>query len=177
MRDRAWRLLARGVKDRRHGFHDATLATTGSNALPRLRTVVLRIADDWTIGCHCDRRSTKATDVRRDPRVTWHVYDRKLKTQLVLTGRAVLHEDDALADERWAATGPGGRATYQRPHPPGTVVDEPWVDVESDHDGRRNFAVLVCAVDTLDHLFLHHAGHRRAVFERADGFAGRWVTP
>jgi len=41
----AFRLIARGVADRRSPFRTPTLATVGVDGRPRLRTVVLRAFD------------------------------------------------------------------------------------------------------------------------------------
>ena len=85
-----------------------------------------------------------------------------------------------MADARWAATGRGGRATYERAHPPGTVVGGPWRDAPRSDDadaGRANFLAVVTHVEQIDCLHLHHAGHRRAAFDRAGGWRGAWLTP
>ena len=122
------------------------------------------------------RRSAKAADLARIGRCAWHLYSAGHKAQLVIDcDRADLHAEDAVADARWAATGRGGRAAYARPHPPGTAVGEPWRDEPRAGDpdaGRANFRAVVTTVGRLDCLYLHHAGHRRAAFDRGNGWRG-----
>ena len=178
----AWALLRRGVADRRHGFHTPTLCTVGVRGRPAARTVVLRGADEAarTILCHADARSAKIAHVRAAGEAAWHFYDRAAKAQLVLATAAAVHADDVLADERWAATGRSGRATYARPHPPGTAVAAPWQDdaAANADAGRANFAVVRGVVQSLDVLLLHHAGHQRALFTFDDSrAAATWLTP
>ena len=42
----AWRLLTRGVNDRRSGFHTPAIVTVGLDGAPAMRTVVLRHVDE-----------------------------------------------------------------------------------------------------------------------------------
>ena len=89
----AWARLARGVKDRRSGFHTPVLATIGPDGAPQARTLVLRAVDPQTrqLRFHTDWRSHKALAVAQNPRVAVHAYCVTAKIQLRLTGRAIHH--------------------------------------------------------------------------------------
>ncbi len=89
-RTQAWALLARGVADRRSGFHTPTLVTVSLDGAPDARTVVLRACDvqERTLRFHTDARSEKVAQIARDPRVMVHAYDFKSKAQLRIEGRA-----------------------------------------------------------------------------------------
>ncbi|MEM1013715.1 MAG: pyridoxamine 5'-phosphate oxidase family protein [Planctomycetota bacterium] len=165
--DSAWSCFVRGLNDRRSPSHAPTLATVDPTGGPKLRTVVLRIADRDTrrLGCHTRADAGKVAEIRQQPQVSWHVYDRKAKLQIVFHGRAEVHTSGPLADARWEATSSSGRACYEAQQTPGT----PWQEAEPSADGRSTFAVVTCACDTIDWLFLHHAGHVRWRFRYVGG--------
>ncbi len=180
-----WRLLACGARERRTAFHTPALASLGLDGRPRLRTVVLRgvEASAGTLRFHCDRRSDKAAEIARDPRVALHVYDAPGKIQVRVEGWASLHADDALADAAWHASRPMSRAVYAvqpasgAPIPAGGAYASPE-RAEADSPGRADFAAVVVAAETIEFLHLARAGHRRARFTLAGGvWIGGWRVP
>lgn len=181
----AWQALQEGVDSAVHPFHTPCVATI-SKFGPVQRTVVLRYVDapQRLLVCHTDRRSSKAREIVESPRMSWHVYDRKKKLQIKLSGRAVLHTDDPLADACWERCASRSRTCYNTRVGPGQPVREPPlapVSIGSDAeeaDARSHFAAIACRIDFMDWLYLSGAGHRRALIE----FAGNttkasWVTP
>ena len=181
----AWSLLQTGVDVAANPFHTPTIATVGQHG-PMQRTVVLRFVDpsERLLVCHTDRRSAKAREIIDQPSMSWHFYDRKLKLQLRLHGRGVLHTDDALADACWDRSANRSRVCYNTATGPGTPVRKPPLapgaiasEAEAT-DARNNFAAIACRVKFLDWLYLSREGHRRAVFELSnDGISATWVTP
>ena len=143
--------LAGGLKDRHSTFHTPTLVTS-ADGWPEPRTVVLRLADESTrtLGCHTRLDAAKAGQIRRSPRVAWHVYDRTLKLQVVLRGEATVSTDDDLAEARWRATGHGSRACYRREPRSGVEVSG-WQASERG-DGRDRFAVVRSVIFEIDWL-------------------------
>lgn len=176
----AFRLLARGVADRRHPFHTPTLATIGADGAPRARTLVLRgfEAEARTLRLHTDTRSGKHAELEAEPRCALHAYDAGAQIQLRLTGRARLHRDDWLADAAWAASRPFSRLCYAAPDAPGSPVAAPPA-APREGDGRAHFAAIALVFDALDWLWLDATGHRRARFTWHDGAAPRaeWLAP
>jgi hypothetical protein len=181
----AWDALARGVRDRKSGFHTGQLATLDAEGAPSVRTVVLRGVDragGW-LQIHTDRRGPKPAEIERDARAMLHFYDAPAKIQLRVRGRASMHLDDAVADAAWAATRPFSRACYRVDPAPGAALGHPGEaaipDGADPEAGRENFAVLRLHAVRMEWLYLAAAGHRRAVFEW-DG-AGRveaaWLVP
>ncbi len=171
----AWRLMARGVADRRHGFHHPALATIGLNGAPKIRTVILRAASvaSRELTFHTDYRSEKIRELTQDPRISVHLYDEASKLQLRLEGRATLHEGDAVARSRWEASRPMSRVCYTVSQGPGTRIDtgdaysldKPATSAEAPDDHYfENFAAIVIKVWQMDWLYLANAGHRRAKF-------------
>ena len=189
----SWALIEAGGASFRAPFHSGQLASIGPDG-PNVRTVILRGADAATrrIWCHTDTRSPKFAELTADPRVAWTLYDEGARLQFRAWGRAVLHHDDAVADQRWAATVLNSRRVYQVTAAPGTVSPVPTAGAppELDDDsrwtidfserGRAHFAAVETVVTRLEALYLHHAGHRRASFRyRADGsrIDADWLIP
>lgn len=177
----AFRLLARGVADRRSPFHTPTLATRGADGAPNLRTVVLRAFDPARrrLRIHTDRRSAKAAELAAEPRAMLHGYDPGAQVQLRLAGRARLHLDDAVADAAWAASREMSRMCYAAEHAPGAILAAPAAAPRDAAAGRANFAAVLMEVDSLDWLLLAHEGHRRARFswDAAGALTAAWIAP
>lgn len=179
----AWERLAEGVADRRSPFHTPALATLGLDGRPRLRTVVLREADPAArrLRVHLDRRSEKAAEIARDPRVALHAYDAAGRFQLRVEGTGALHTDDPVADAAWAAARPMSRKTYAVAPGPGTPLPSgDAYDLPDDAEvGRPHFAVLVVTVARIETLGLAREGHRRARFDWDAGgaLAMTWLVP
>ena len=181
----AWSLLQTGVDVASSPLHTPAIATINAHG-PMQRTVVLRFVDpaERLLVCHTDRRASKAREIVEQPKMSWHFYDRKLKLQLRLHGRGVLHTDDPLADACWERSAARSRVCYNTAVGPGTPVRRPPVapgaiasEAEAA-DARSNFAAIACRVDFLDWLYLSREGHRRAVFDLSgDELSGSWVTP
>lgn len=183
-RTQAWALLARGVADRRSPFHAPTVASIGLDGRPRARVVILRGCDvqSGTLRFNTDRRTEKFTELQRDPRVSLTGYDAGLKIQIRAEGTASLHADDAVADAAWEASRSFSRICYGTAPAPGTLLAEggdfslPSAEAEIAA-GRANFSTVVITAETLEWLYLAHAGHRRARFDLVRGNEGAWLTP
>lgn len=180
IREEAFRLLARGVADRRSACHTPCLATIGLDGAPRLRSVVLRgfAAADRRLRLHTDIRSAKCQEIRANPRAAVHVYDPGGQFQLRLAGLARLHHGDAEAAAAWAGSASHSRACYAILPGPGTPVPLPPAAPPADDSGAPHFAVIGFTFESLEWLWLNRAGHRRArfVWEGADGHA-EWLVP
>ncbi len=183
--ERAFALLAAGAASRHEPFHTPTLASTGLDGRPRLRTVVLRHVDMVlrTLRFHTDRRSDKAAELAADPRFALHGYDAPAKVQIRVEGRVTLHATDALADAAWNASRAMSRVCYGSQPGPGVEIAQAGAfalphDDEAIEAGRRHFVAVVCAVERLEWLDLALAGHRRALFDwRAGAVQARWLVP
>ncbi|HEY8567444.1 MAG TPA: pyridoxamine 5'-phosphate oxidase family protein [Beijerinckiaceae bacterium] len=179
----AWRLLARGVVDRRSPFHTPVIATIGRDGAPRARIVVVRGVDGEarTVRFHTDRRTAKAEEIGRDARLALIAYDAPAKIQIRLEGRASLHASDAVADEAWVGSRPFSKVCYGTNPPPGTVIPAgegyslpPAEEVET---GRSNFSAVLLQVESLEWLYLDRAGHRRARFTFGAAPTATWLVP
>ncbi len=182
----AWRLLADGAGRARSGFHLQSLATVDGAGAPQVRTVVLRAADAaaGALRFHCDARSPKAQEIRRDGRCALSAYDSESAVQIRAAGSASVHTDDAVADAAWAAALPMSRVCYGTAPEPGATIPAGGTYALPDAEeaatlGRPNFAAVVVAVARLDFLYLDRRGHRRARWERSDrgAWQGHWLVP
>ncbi|MGC6401018.1 pyridoxamine 5'-phosphate oxidase family protein [Sphingomonas sp. FW199] len=179
--DEAFRLLRRGVVDRKSPFRTLNVATVGADGVPSVRTVVLRGFDPAArlIRFHTDRRSAKVSEIQHQPRVALHAYDRGTQVQLRLSGTAAIHSGDAAAEAAWARSAPGARACYAIQPAPGTPVSAPVPApaIEDEEQARAQFVLVEVVFDTLEWLWLSSAGHRRARFDwRGDVPAATWLV-
>ncbi len=189
-----WRLLGRGVADRRHGFRLPTLSTVDEQGLPRARTVVLRraIPDAGVIACHTDARSPKVRELVHQPAVAWTFYDAGERVQVRATGKAeVLRPDeDSRAEEAWQRTSLDSRRCYLAPHAPSSTSPGSSSNLPSAFEerkptqaeseaGRAHFRVVWTVIERLEWLTLRHDGHRRAHFELDAGHvtSAAWIHP
>ena len=176
----AFRLLARGVADRRSPFHTPTLATIAPDGAPSLRTLLLRGFDapTRTLRLHTDARSAKVVELDRDPRAALHGYDGGAHIQLRLAGEAVLHRDDAVADAAWNQATANSRLVYAQEAAPGTKLGSHSVPPFLG-EARAHFATIALRFHTLEWLWLAASGHRRARFTwDGEGRTGaEWRAP
>jgi pyridoxamine 5'-phosphate oxidase len=182
----AWRLIARGVADRRSPFHHPTVATLGLDGFPQARTVILRGCDvaSRTLRFHTDARSMKAREIGADGRAALHFYDPGVKIQIRVSGTATLHTSDAAADAAWTGSRVFSRQCYGIAPGPGTGIamgggfSLPDVTDDATAAGRANFAAITIGVARLEWLYLAAAGHRRARFAWDSGaLDAGWLAP
>jgi hypothetical protein len=172
----AWACLVRGVSDRRAPARYPALATSGADGWPALRTVVLRRADPEaaTVEVHSDLRAGKIADLSPGPpRAALLVWDAGRALQIRLRGEITVLSGPEAAG-RWARVPPASRAGYGAEPPPGTPI--PAADAYVRRADPAAFAVLELAIASIDTLHLGDP-HRRARFDRADGWAGCWLVP
>jgi len=176
----AFRLLSRGVADRRHGFHTPTLASIGLDGAPMARTVVLRgfDASTRTLRIHTDGRSAKCAEILAEPRVALHCYDTAAQVQLRIAATARLHAADPVAEAAWAGSRSFSRMCYAADPPPGTPIPAPLPAPTDPEAGRPNFVAVTLSMRALEWLWLDAAGHRRARFDfAAEGIDASWIAP
>ena len=171
-----WQRLVRGVHDRRAPARHPTLATVTPDGRPQARTVVLRAADKsaGTLDIHTDLRSAKVRDLAGN----------------TFCGAACLGQfgpsADAAGRQRHGPHRPGcgrdlGRASPRDRERSYGGTPEPGQPVAQALDYTKApdpacFAVLRLEMMSIDALHLGPS-HRRARFDRVDGWAGEWLAP
>ncbi|MEX0448457.1 pyridoxamine 5'-phosphate oxidase family protein [Spiribacter sp. 221] len=175
LHDQAWKRLRRGVADRRSAGRHPTLVTVDAEGGPQARTVVLRAADrkEATLRIYTDRHSDKVGEVQANPVAGLHFWDSAAHLQIRLQGNVSVLSGESVRAV-WESLPDHARDCYGRDPAPGNVLDEAldyrkWSDLAA-------FAVMELTIQWMDilHLGRHH---RRARFERSDGWAGQWVVP
>ncbi|SDU20553.1 pyridoxamine 5'-phosphate oxidase family protein [Desulfobacula phenolica] len=186
----SWRLLHKGVENFKHPFYRPVLSTMNGNK-PDVRTVILRgfSEEDRTLICHCDARTPKVSQIQDNPNVSWLFYHPEEWLQLRLSGKAVIHTDDKIAESQWEKVRLTSRINYCAEIPPGSVTEKPTSGLPNFlrdktsklfdcPEARKNFAVIVCRFDQMDWLMLKLTGHLRARFHwEKDHIDASWIIP
>jgi pyridoxamine 5'-phosphate oxidase len=171
----AWKMLGRGVQDKRSAFHTPVLSTQSASG-PQARVLVLRAFDARArvLTFHTDTRSAKIQDLQLDDRVALTFYDAARKTQLRVNGATSVHSHSPLSQQRWADCRPSSLRCFLGATP-GSISPEPTSGLPARLEGREperaelqvaeaHFAVLQVTIERLEWLHLHTGGQRRALF-------------
>lgn len=174
--------LTRAVRDRDSPMHTPVVATADADA----RIMVLRDFQPATgiLRFHTDIRAPKAKVIGDGGPVGVLFYDKAAKLQIRCRGTGEIVGSGPLVDAAWAASTRFARRCYLG-EGPGAPSSVPTSGVPAEFEGhepeeaalvpaRKNFAVLLVTIASLDWFHLAHTGHRRAIFEHGDG---RWVAP
>ena len=170
--DLAWSRIEAGLEG------DAPAAqfvlATVADGRPAARTMVLRGASraDATVETHTDVASPKVAELRADPAAVIHVWDEPASLQIRIRARIEVLTG-AEADPIWEGVPEDARTNYGGEPAPGEPIDTP--DDYEPGAARERFAVLRAHVEALDLLSLDDPP-LRALYERGDGFAGRWLA-
>jgi len=170
-----WARLVRGVGDRHAPARHPTFATVSKDGLPEVRTVVLRAADPvaGTLDIHTDLASDKVASLRHSPRASLHIWDASAHLQSRIEVEVVILTGPQVA-EIWARVPDPSRQSYGTVPTPGVPIADALGYEKKPNPA--SFAVLRCTVRGVDAVHLG-PNHRRARFERGDGWAGQWLAP
>ena len=178
-----WSRLVTGAQKSRHPFHTPSVASFSTEGIS-LRTVVLRkaIAETHELRFHTDNRSPKWEELDLNPSISALFYDASARFQLRVKGKAKLHLNNFLTREAWEKTTMSSRKCYLTEFSPSSLIASPssglteaigqenFTFLESEV-GYQNFGIISIQVESIDWLWLNHAGHRRAYFDYKIGRA------
>ncbi|WP_439505825.1 hypothetical protein [Sediminibacterium sp.] len=183
-----WNRLVNGAVKSKDAFHAPCVGSI-SNGEVSMRTMVLRKAlpIEKVLRFHTDIRSRKWNELALNNSISALFYDSAARIQLRVKGKAVLHFDSAITAEAWQKTALSGRRSYLTTNSPSSFSDIPTsglaekveqenFTVEESEVGQQNFGIVDVQVESIDWLWLHHAGHRRAFFDYVIGDF-RWMVP
>lgn len=187
----AWRLIGKGVTDRRCAAHHPVVATVDASGRPDQRVMILRAADQQrgVVQFNTDIRSPKVLQIGDSAPAHVLIYEPAAKVQLRLSGSAHIESDGPAAQRAWQQATNFARRCYLAEQGPGTVMAEGtsglpgWAEGIQPSDAqiipaRANFAVLQMELQSLDWLHLANSGHRRARISRDGGqWIGQWLQP
>jgi pyridoxamine 5'-phosphate oxidase len=180
LRAHIWTRLTRGVNDRHAPARHPTLATVSTSGVPQARTVVLRAADPeaGTLTLYTDRHSAKVAELRANPLAALHVWDAAAHLQIRIEAEVTIDtqtEPEADIASLWARIPGPSRYAYSSTATPGRPIPEALAYTKTPDPAA--FARLRLTVRAIDALHLGRDHHRRARFERTDGWAGQWLVP
>ncbi len=189
--DTAWRSITRGANDRRNALHTPTFCTSSPTG-PQARTLVLRGASEAErrLIFNADVRSGKVAELRADARAVVHFYDAGHKIQLRVSGSAQVHYQDEIAHAHWLKISASARRAYMVSEPgvahaePTSGLAEAYAhhspELAATEPAYANYCVLHFTAHTIEWLFLHAQGQRRARFvwsETHSQWQGVWLSP
>jgi 3-hydroxyisobutyrate dehydrogenase len=183
-----WVRLVTGAVKSRNPFHTPCVATMDKGEIS-LRTVVLRkaLAKERELRFHTDIRSPKWKELTLNPSISALFYDAGDRIQLRVKGQAVLQYKNDLTAEAWKNTSSSSRRCYLTLHSPSSFAEIPTSGLSEEIEqenftlaesemGYSNFGIVSIQVQSIDWLWLNHAGHRRAFFDYTDG-SFQWMIP
>jgi len=183
-----WLRILNGSLRSKNPFHAMTVGTFSGNEIA-LRTVILRkvIPQEHRLFFHTDIRSNKWQELQLNHSISVLLYDAAERIQIRINGKAVLHQYDDIANTAWQNTQLYSRRCYMATSAPSDFSAIPTSGLpeafelkdptaEESEWGRQNFGVVEVMANTLDWLWLHHAGHRRAMFNY-DNNSSSWLVP
>ena len=183
-----WDRLVSGAVKSRTPFHTPSIATLHQGDVS-LRTVVLRktLPTERELRFHTDVRSPKWQELSQNPSISALFYDAIDRIQLRVKGNAILHQTNEITAEAWQKTTLSSRCCYLTEHSPSSfsaistsglsedIENENFTIAESEK-GYSNFGIVSIHVQSIDWLWLNHAGHRRALFDyEKESF--HWMVP
>lgn len=183
-----WNRLVTGAVKSRTPFHTPSIATLHQGEV-NMRTVVLRKAlpVERALRFHTDIRSSKWAELSLNPSISALFYDASERIQLRVKGSAILHHTNQITAEAWEKTTLSSRRCYLTQHSPSSFSGIPTSGLSEDIEqenftlaesevGLQHFGIVEIQVQSIDWLWLNHAGHRRAFFDYAKG-SYQWMIP
>ncbi len=183
-----WDRLVSGAVKSRTPFHTPSIATLHQGDVS-LRTVVLRktLPTERELRFHTDVRSPKWQELSQNPSISALFYDGLERIQIRVKGKSFLHHSNEITDEAWQKTSISSRKCYLTRFSPSSFTEESSsglsenienenLTLSESESGYSNFGIVSIHVQSIDWLWLNHAGHRRAYFDYEKG-VNSWMIP
>lgn len=183
-----WTQLVNGAIKSRDSFHTPCIATLNQGEAS-LRTVVLRKAFplEKQLRFHTDIRSKKWNELALNDSISALFYDALARIQLRVKGKASLHVNNEITAEAWQKTTLSSRRCYLTKNSPSSFsaiptsglseeIEQEKFTLEESEAGKAHFGIVSIQVESIDWLWIHHAGHRRAFFDYVQNHF-QWMIP
>ena len=175
MHEHAWRLITRGIVDKKSPARHPTFGTVGLLGMPELRTVVLRHADQKasSLEVHTDVESKKVEELKLNQNVGIHIWFPSNKLQVRIKANSEIKVGNVV-EEQWKKTPNISRISYGTLPIPGTKIHSSFA-YEKPAKFER-FCVIQVNIKEMD---LTHLGarHTRALFTKKTNWRGSWLAP
>ena len=166
--------LTRGVKDRKHAFHNPVFCNVDQGGSGDSRVVLLRKFDPikMILNFHTDYRSPKVSNLKQNNKSMFVFYDHKLKIQMRIKTTSIINYQNEIAKEMWDKTKLLSRKCYLTSKDPSSLTSLPEDGIpehltgkepefEESEKGYKNFTVIENKINEIDWLYLEISGHRR----------------
>ena len=183
--DYALTKIISAINGRDDDLHVFNLVTVDENNNPNTRNVVIRdfSKEDLTVRFHTDKRSKKISDILNNNNINLLSYDRADKLQIRINAKAKPINSEEVLLDIWNAMYPMSRECYRVIESPGNEIAS-LNDIEFQREdeeginGFDNFSAILCDINSIEILYLHHAGHLRANYKNNNGkLDGKWIVP
>lgn len=173
------------IKGRDDDLHILNLVTIDKKNIPNTRNIVIRDFSEkkLTIRFHTDKRSSKISDIQNNNKISLLGYERKDRLQIRFDAEATIIDSDEFLLDIWKSMYPMSRECYRVIESPGSKIKSlEDIKFEEDDDqglnGFENFVAVSCDIQSIEVLYLHHAGHLRANYTNNNGkLNGEWIVP
>ncbi|MBJ65375.1 MAG: hypothetical protein CML97_02605 [Rhodobiaceae bacterium] len=173
------------IKGRDDDLHILNLVTIDKKNIPNTRNIVIRDFSEkkLTIRFHTDKRSSKISDIQNNNKISLLGYERKDRLQIRFDAEATIIDSDEFLLDIWKSMYPMSRECYRVIESPGSKIKSlEDIKFEEDDDqglnGFENFVAVSCDIQSIEVLYLHHAGHLRASYINNNGkLNGEWIVP
>ncbi|MEC7830825.1 MAG: pyridoxamine 5'-phosphate oxidase family protein [Pseudomonadota bacterium] len=177
--------ITNAIEGRDDDLHILNLVTVDEKNIPNTRNVVIRdfSEENLNIRFHTDKRSTKISDIKNNNKISLLGYERKDKLQIRFDAEATIIDSDEFLLDIWKGMYPMSRECYRVIESPGSKIkslEDIKFEEEDDQglNGFENFVAVSCDIQTIEILYLHHAGHLRASYTNNNGkLNGEWIVP
>ena len=183
--DYALTKIRTAIEGRDDDLHILNLVTIDEKNIPNTRNVVIRdfSEENLTIRFHTDKRSSKISDIQNNNKISLLGYERKDKLQIRFDAEATIIDSDEFLLDIWKSMYPMSRECYRVIESPGSKIkslEDIKFEEEDDQglNGFENFVAVSCDIQSIEVLYLHHAGHLRASYINNNGkLNGEWIVP
>ena len=173
------------IKGRDDDLHILNLVTIDKKNIPNTRNIVIRDFSEkkLTIRFHTDKRSSKISDIQNNNKISLLGYERKDRLQIRFDAEATIIDSDEFLLDLWKSMYPMSRECYRVIESPGSKIkslEDIKFEEEDDQglNGFENFVAVSCDIQSIEVLYLHHAGHLRANYTNNNGkLNGEWIVP
>lgn len=156
-----------GITIHGHPFRYITMATNGTNAIPRLCTVVLReVTDALKLTIYTDSRSTKINNLKENDHISILMYHPKKLLQIKIEGVAEIVTNEERLKKTWNNLPQNNKREYNTAIGPSNKISSPD-DIVYLEDNNF-FAMIDIIPKKIEYLKLKTPNHIRVLFKKVN---------